>query len=431
MIFTVPLQSGTTLSNVRYRWIAAGIEGSEQSSGITQPDVTWPLFVIHATPPANAQEIRVYDSTDSDNWNVGDYTLAELASRLGVIPSHSVTASVSLSQNNTDDIEAADIRYRWLVNDVFQSEQSSGVTQPNAAEPFFVIGATAPAGAQELIAYDTNDNANWNVANYLVTALSLATTTPETLPPAVIRTLNFRDDVLWALAELVGLDPTNDMNDEQATAFVSYINTWVRRLYELLDWPEWTFIEQRTVSGHYVDLNEAGKTPIGRPLKVYLRDPNSVNGLFHSYFKWNASGIHVGFSHGLTVWVKFVGRAPEFGWSVRDDTVTYSAGQVVYDPTSGDCYKSLVNNNQGHALTENDYWTVVEFPYALVGPVVRGAYSMFLREDGQASKADKEEEAALNEVMQRAQSYIAQRQDTVTDQKKPLMRYHDKIPAAA
>lgn len=78
MIFTVPLRTGTTLANVRYKWLAAGSEGPELVFGITQPDATFPIFRIEIDPPANAEELIVYDTTDTTNWNIGDYDLVAL-----------------------------------------------------------------------------------------------------------------------------------------------------------------------------------------------------------------------------------------------------------------------------------------------------------------------------------------------------------------
>jgi hypothetical protein len=85
MIFTVPLQAGTVLANVRYRWMALGVEGSALSTGITQPSATFPVFRISATPPTGAEELYVYDNTDATNWNVGGYATAVLEQGPGLV----------------------------------------------------------------------------------------------------------------------------------------------------------------------------------------------------------------------------------------------------------------------------------------------------------------------------------------------------------
>jgi hypothetical protein len=55
MIFTVPLQPGTLLANVVYRWIALGAIGAQTATGITQPWSTVPVFRIDSTPPTGAE----------------------------------------------------------------------------------------------------------------------------------------------------------------------------------------------------------------------------------------------------------------------------------------------------------------------------------------------------------------------------------------
>src|SRR5215471_7056889 len=80
MIITIPLYPNTLLANVRYFWIANGVEGPPQSSGITQPDTDRPIFRFDVTPPGGAEEIVAYDNTaPTTNYNVGQYRIAALA----------------------------------------------------------------------------------------------------------------------------------------------------------------------------------------------------------------------------------------------------------------------------------------------------------------------------------------------------------------
>src|SRR5260370_1337271 len=46
MIFTVPLQPGTSLVNVLYKWLVSGAFLAPTSSGVTQPDSNIPYFRI-------------------------------------------------------------------------------------------------------------------------------------------------------------------------------------------------------------------------------------------------------------------------------------------------------------------------------------------------------------------------------------------------
>jgi len=79
MIFTVPLQPGTTLANVVYLWISNGVAGTATSSGVSQPSATFAVFRIDSTPPPGAEQMIVYDSTNTSNWNVAGYTAGAAA----------------------------------------------------------------------------------------------------------------------------------------------------------------------------------------------------------------------------------------------------------------------------------------------------------------------------------------------------------------
>jgi len=75
MIFTAPLQPGTLLVNVLYKWLVNGAFQPPSSSGITQPDSNFPIFRIDTggVAPVGAEELIVYDSTALSNWNPAGY----------------------------------------------------------------------------------------------------------------------------------------------------------------------------------------------------------------------------------------------------------------------------------------------------------------------------------------------------------------------
>jgi hypothetical protein len=169
---------------------------------------------------------------------------------------------------------------------------------------------------------------------------------------------NFRDDVLWALAYKLGLDPANkELLTDEVEAFCSYINAWVRRTWDGTDWPEWTTIKEFTPDqNHQVPYNAV---PVGasepvvlsRPLKVYLVDPRTSPYPIDTRFrKWD-EGLHVGFDHGASVWIKYLGLAPQFTGRPWDGNVTYHKGDRVYSGLSGQCYLSKSGQNQGNDPT--------------------------------------------------------------------------------
>lgn len=89
MIFTIPMQQGTLLVNVLWKWLVNGAFQAPSASGITQPDVNFPIFRIDtgAAAPTGAEELIAYDSTDNTNWNAGGYRagFAALASAQSIL----------------------------------------------------------------------------------------------------------------------------------------------------------------------------------------------------------------------------------------------------------------------------------------------------------------------------------------------------------
>lgn len=171
MIFHTPLTADTLLTNVRYLWIANGTAGLAQTTGITQPDPTFPVFRIDAVPPASAEQLVVYDNTDTSNWNDGGYTLQALISVL-VLPALMVL-TVPLQTGTT----LANVRYKWIVAGVIGSALSTGVTQPSLTYPTFRLSLVPPTGAEEVIVYDSTDTTNWNVGSF-ASALQAGASSP-------------------------------------------------------------------------------------------------------------------------------------------------------------------------------------------------------------------------------------------------------------
>jgi hypothetical protein len=174
-----------------------------------------------------------------------------------------------------------------------------------------------------------------------------------------MRIVNFRDFVLWPIAYRLGLNPKFNLLADQASALAAYINSWVRRLWDSADWPEWTFIDAYVVHNHYVTwdqlpvpTNGHSLNQIGKVLKVYLLDPRITWAPVDTPFRLNNTGIHVGFEHGPHVWIKYVVRCPQYTSDVWNVGVTYNKDDLVYSPTSGECYLSKSNNNVGHDPSE-------------------------------------------------------------------------------
>jgi hypothetical protein len=174
-----------------------------------------------------------------------------------------------------------------------------------------------------------------------------------------MRVANFRDDVLWAIAHKTGIDPDITRNGQgimpdQADAWVSFINSWVRRLYPSADYPQWTPINQFNVSPNHIvswnaftsDLNATVK--IERVLKVYLVNPETTWAAVDIPFRLTPQGIHVGYEHGSSVWIKYLATCPKFTAREWDANTTYALDQPTYSPRVGQCFRSKTSGNVGH-----------------------------------------------------------------------------------
>jgi hypothetical protein len=180
-----------------------------------------------------------------------------------------------------------------------------------------------------------------------------------------MRTANYRDDVLWPIAYKMGLDPALEFLTDEGKSLDSYINAGVRRAWDATDFPEWTTIQEFAPDANHQIPWEAvpvgGSTPVvlSRPLKVYLVDPRVAPYPIDTRFRQWDEGLHVGFDHGATVWIKYLPPAPRFTSTPGDLNATYGEGALVYSPASGQCFKSLINGNTGNDPSPSALGTTV------------------------------------------------------------------------
>jgi len=246
-----------------------------------------------------------------------------------------------------------------------------------------------------------------------------------------LRVLNFRDEVIGGIARKMGFDPTADLPPDLAATYVTFINSWLRKLWSRLDWPESVLIEQRTPASHYIPWAQTSQNVIDRAFKVFLVDPRAVDAPSDVPFRLDSGGVFCGFEHGTNVWLKYLPEPPFFTTAVWSATVTYAkyAGtadktlSVVYDPVTGWNYQSLQATNLNHAITDGAWWSQLAFPADNGDLIVHGAYADALREDGQTDKALAEEQALIGELEHKIASRILAPYDPLTDQAVPAARY--------
>ena len=228
---------------------------------------------------------------------------------------------------------------------------------------------------------------------------------------------------MYVVVRKMGIDPTIDFSSDLAEAYADFINLAVKKLWPLYDWPEWTLIEQRTPVAHIIDFAQAGQGIIGRPLKLYLRDPAATDAIVDIPFKVNSLGIHCGFEHGTNVWLKYIKPAPQFSATAWLAATTFGLGALTYQPTDGNTYVSIQAANTNHSPPNGAWWAVVDFPEQISVQAIRLAYAEALKEDGQIQAGEAEEKAAFEEAQAGAGVQVHSSYDAITDQSRTAPRY--------
>jgi hypothetical protein len=133
-----------------------------------------------------------------------------------------------------------------------------------------------------------------------------------------------------------------------------------------------------------IDLDQDGETPIGEVWRVTLRDPRvHPDNPGTLGFDTRGSSIVVRGCWTSRPWVSFRIRPPQFTRTEYVAETAYAVGDLVYDDTTGECYKSLVDSNTGNAVTDATKWELVEFPAILRRWVLAAAKADFIGADGQ------------------------------------------------
>jgi hypothetical protein len=171
-----------------------------------------------------------------------------------------------------------------------------------------------------------------------------------------MRTEKFRN-VLWMTARQAGFSPEEgNLLTNQALSLGESISRWTDRLYQQEDWPEWSKTVIATPDVNHIapyDVTLASGTGtvlarIARTIHVYLVDPNTTDTPIITDHRLTDVGVHCGYDHGSTVWIRYIEPSPSFTaeqWAVN---ITYSKNDSTYSFASGECYRSKVNNNIGN-----------------------------------------------------------------------------------
>ena len=175
-----------------------------------------------------------------------------------------------------------------------------------------------------------------------------------------------------------------------------------------------TYFTPNTLSDFYIDYDQDCRRAIGRVFGVYNANPWTDP---HFYFNarrrgpfWRPSdkGIDVRATTQYTVWVRFQVRVSKFTWVNYDPTHAYNTADIVFDPTSGQCFRALsptTNNPPSNA----SFWGLIPMPYRLAQYVIYSAASCAAEEGEQQkflmAKADECLSREIEKMIEEGQKF--------------------------
>lgn len=203
---------------------------------------------------------------------------------------------------------------------------------------------------------------------------------------------------------LWGRNPSNwseDASEEEEVA--DAMTYWARLAWEETFWSMLTRTEERDVTedasgAMYVPWTASGETAIQAVDSVWSKNPLLGQGGRSLKYSLSSRGIEIPDIALTSVWVQYRSEPIEFTRVAYEVGTTYATGDVVYDSTTKECYRSLADSNTGNAVTNTDYWEPMTIPHFLRETIRRGAFANLLRNDGQGDRADVEESRALAEL---------------------------------
>lgn len=272
-----------------------------------------------------------------------------------------------------------------------------------------------------------------------------------------MRTVTFQS-VLYGVATRLGLEPSHNLQTNQALALSEYINDRLETAWELEKWPEWTLAEERQFRADYnagtayVIGNEVyyptgnayyraiapgtGNLPtntnfwepatdlnayvaraqswedneLGEVWGVYLADPRTTDRPRRVGFWESPDGIQMDTS-ATTVWIEFGLPHPRFTAVTWDAASAYVVGDLVYLAATGECYEAIQAGTGQDPSTQAAYWLKQDFPYVLAKHVKLAAIADALREDEEFDKAiaaEAKAQEALFDAIEKAERMIRQ-----------------------
>lgn len=245
--------------------------------------------------------------------------------------------------------------------------------------------------------------------------------------------------ILYSIARRVGLEPTGDdanLSPSKAREILEFIDNRLKEAWELYDFLETTFVEERAFSPDYdpsvsyaqgdivwdwctrlyyqalvptiggslantavwqqnvspyprtILWQQPGHTPIGTVFTAWNKNPYTEQNRTPIPFLLSNNGLEFSLSPVTqTIWLQFRIPYPGVGLDQWSSTETYNTGDAaVYGM---DTYLSLIDNNVGHtppAIADSN-WQQFRIPWVFRSFVTQAAFSDTLIVSGQNEKA--------------------------------------------
>lgn len=197
------------------------------------------------------------------------------------------------------------------------------------------------------------------------------------------RTTTFKS-VLHRVAIRMGLDPTVNLERNQAEAIGEYIRENYELAYEWYEWPEAECFEQVTALDQVIEWDDVDPLAgIGTVFCVSEGHPLKAANPVDIEFKIGPEGIYLPLKYASTeVWISYRPAAPKFTATEYNASTAYAVGDSTYYATTGECYLCTTAST-GNLPTVTNYWQKLDLLKVLAAATVQGAYSETLAEEGQ------------------------------------------------
>jgi len=188
-------------------------------------------------------------------------------------------------------------------------------------------------------------------------------------------------DLLYAISRLTGITPARLLNDD-ALAIRDYINSALRTSWEYYPWAPLMSVTSDTVA----NLDNYAEYDL---FSISKYDPRVKRWPTYYGFSEDSGGLNLldDLATTTTVYLKYRQRFYPFDGIEHSLAESYSNGDMVYDSTTLDYYRSLADSNLGHEVTETAWWDRREIPAFLFEHARLSVVADIREAEGETNKA--------------------------------------------